>query len=535
MTTRSPLGREKESNVKKPFSMARVVGPAAVATIIACGAPGDTPTSSLGEALGAGAAQAAAAPQFLTLPMHPRSLAGPDEEGIGELEGRFVWNAPFANGQPPGQTRGSGATAPVSVDAAPISSLALVALPPNVNVSNAVGSYQGETAGVSNGTVVVGGSNNIVPGACATNDCAVAAYTSTSGTSWTTTVQSRTWNGTTFGITFDPGIDVDAAGNFYYVFGGAPLSGSFPNSIAVAKSGPDGLSWGTPVAVTFNARRAFDDKYYIAVDQSAGVFANRIYVGWDRNLQNNQILNVAFSSNGGASFSAPVKVDDGTTKFERVIGAYPAVDQGTGTVYMSWHNYARDIIFVDRSTNGGVTWGTDVAAATTHTGFGLDIGCNGGRSQSPAHALKVDSAGTLHLVYADQVAGRGFDILYARSANGGASWSAPVRLNDDLGAAHQYHPTLSVNGTTITVTFYDRRDDPANCLSHVYATQSTDSGATWSANVRLSTDPSSFDGNPNGPGDYSSSTPHGLNVFPFHSDHRTTDADSLMEIYTYPL
>ncbi|HEY6003297.1 MAG TPA: sialidase family protein [Anaeromyxobacter sp.] len=481
------------------------------------------------------AASSGAAPQFLTLPMHPRVLAGADEEGIGELDGRFVWNAPFVNGQPPGQTRGNGSQAAISVDAAPISTLALAALPPNVDVSNAVGSYQGETTGGSNGTVVVGGSNNIVPGACATNVCAVAAYTSTSGTSWTTTVQSPTWNGTTFGITFDPGIDVDTAGNFYYVFGGAPLSGSFPNSIAVARSGPDGLSWGTPVAVTFNARRAFDDKYYLAIDRSAGAFANSIYVGWDRNIQNNQILFVAFSRDRGATWSAPVKVDDGTTKFERVIGAYPAVDQATGTVYMSWHNYARDIIFVDRSTSGGQSWGTDVAAATTHTGFGVDIGCNGGRSQSPAHALKVDSAGTLHLVYADQVAGRGFDILYVRSTNGGASWSAPVRLNDDLGAAHQYHPTLSVDGATITVTFYDRRDDLANCQSHVYATQSTDGGATWSANVRLSTDPSSFDGNPNGPGDYSSSTPHGLNVFPFHSDHRTTDADSLMEIYTYPL
>src|SRR5204863_7419073 len=100
---------------------------------------------------------------------------------------------------------------------------------------------------------------------------------------------------------------------------------------------------------------------------------------------------------------------------ERVIGAYPAVDHATGVDYDSWHDYARDVIFVDKSVNGGATWGTDIAAATTHTGFGVDIGCVGGRAQSPAHALKVGPSGALYLVYADKVANRGFDILLTKS------------------------------------------------------------------------------------------------------------------------
>jgi hypothetical protein len=109
-----------------------------------------------------------------------------------------------------------------------------------------------------------------------------------------------------------------------------------------------------------------------------------------------------------------------------------------------------------------------------------------------------------------------------------------VALNDDSTAGHQFHPTLAVSGGTVTVSFYDRRDDPANCLSHVYATRSTDGGLTWSANVRLTTDASNFDGNANGPGDYSSATDHLGQTFPFHSDHRTTDADSQMEVYAFP-
>jgi Neuraminidase (sialidase) len=160
----------------------------------------------------------------------------------------------------------------------------------------------------------------------------------------------------------------------------------------------------------------------------------------------------------------------------------------------------------------------------------------------------VGPSGTLYLVYADPVTsgqnGRGFDILLTKSTNSGASWSAPVVLNNDTGASDQFHPTLSVEsngagGDKVTVTWYDRRDDPANCLANVYGTVSTDGGATWAANVRLTSAASNFDGNPNGPGDYSSSTPGATDVWPFFSDHRTSNPESASggryDVYTAPL
>src|SRR5205823_9824366 len=101
----------------------------------------------------------------------------------------------------------------------------------------------------------------------------------------------------------------------------------------------------------------------------------------------------------------------------------------------------------------------------------------------------------------------------------------------DNSAADQFHPTLNVEsngarGDKVTVSFYDRRNDPNNCLANVYATQSTDSGATWSANTRETSAQSDFDGNPNGPGDYSSSTPFNSAVWPFFSDHRSTNPET---------
>jgi hypothetical protein len=404
-------------------------------------------------------------PNFVSFPI----LTHVAEEGLDH--GHFV-GGPGETGVPSPLAPDYGSTA---FNAAGISAAAAT-VGADRDVSNSADSYEGETSAAAVGSLIVATSNHIYPGSCNASapsgtfgDCAVAAYASTNGTTWTKATISRTWSGTTFGITFDPAIDYDKNGVFYYSFGGAPLSGSYPNSIAVSKS-TNGTTWSTPVAVTFNRNKAFDDKYYIAVDRSNTSFANRIYVSWDRNQGNNQLLYISYSTNGGTSWSAPVKVNDGTTKFERVIGAYPAVNHTTGMVFDSWHDYAKNIIFVDRSSNGGVSWGTDVAAATTHAGFGTDILCVGGRSQGPAHALKVGPSGTLYLAYADPVTSgansRKFDVLLTKSTDNGAHWSAPVVLNDDTGASDQFHPTLSVTsngsgGDKVVVTWYDRRDDPA--------------------------------------------------------------------------
>ena len=466
-------------------------------------------------------------PPFLTRPI----LLHVGEPGLEH--GHFVFGGEAATPAPLAPHLGTASFAPSQ-----IGTLALMTGTEH-DVSNSSSSYEGETGAVSAGSLLVGGSNHIYPGNCNAaaapgtfGDCAPLAYSSLDGTVWNNASLPRVWNGTAFGIGFDPAVDVDKTGTFFYSYGVAPLSGSFPNAIVVVKS-VNGTTWTQATPVTFNTNRNFDDKYYLAIDRSNSAFANRIYVSWDRNSGNNQTLLLSFSSDGGSTWRTPIKVNDGTTKFERVIGAYPAVDHNTGVVYNSWHDYAKNKIFVDKSTNGGVTWGTDVAAATTHAGFGQDIGCVGGRSQGPAHALKVGPSGTLYLVYADPVAGRGFDTLFTKSTNGGATWSTAVSLNDDTGSQDQFHPTLSVEsngvgGDKITVSFYDRRDDPSNCLAHVYATQSTNNGGAWSANVKQTSASSNFNGNPNGPGDYSSSSPFSGAVWPFFCDHRVAD----YEVYT---
>lgn len=410
------------------------------------------------------------------------------------------------------------------------------------DTTNALDSYQGETMLVTGSGLLVGGQNDIYPGNCnaaaatgAFGDCAPSASVSSDGgASWTRTKLPRTWGGHVFVIGFDPSIAFDGS-SFFFAYGVSDSGQNSANGIAVVSS-PDGRTWTqkTPVTLSTKRTKIFDDKYWIAADHSGAAFQGRLYVGWDRNQSNNQILFVAFSSDGGASWSSPIKVNDGTSGFERVINAYPAVDQRNGTVYMAWHDYARNVIFVDRSMDGGVTWGTDISAAQTHTGFGSDIGCNGGRQMSPSPTLLVGPGGELYLVYADSVSGNGYDVLVVKSIDGGLSWNSPVRVNDDPSGTgrHQYNAGASIDANgTLTVSFYDRRDDAANCLSHVYTAGSND-GVAFTTNELVTGDgrgpdatgQSNYDGNPNGPGDYSGSAAFGTSGRLYYARH--VDPDS---------
>jgi hypothetical protein len=78
--------------------------------------------------------------------------------------------------------------------------------------------------------------------------------------------------------------------------------------------------------------------------------------------------------------------------------------------------------------------------------------------------------------------------MIARSTDGGASFSAPVRINDDA-TTNKWHwfGTFSVapNGR-LDAVWYDTRNAPDNLQSQLFYSYSTDAGSTWSANVPVS-------------------------------------------------
>jgi hypothetical protein len=76
----------------------------------------------------------------------------------------------------------------------------------------------------------------------------------------------------------------------------------------------------------------------------------------------------------------------------------------------------------------------------------------------------------------------GSDIVLFKSSNGGRSYTGPVRVNQDPGNgdADQFQPWMSVTQSgQLNISFFDRRNDPANYFIDTYLARSEDGGRTF--------------------------------------------------------
>jgi hypothetical protein len=121
--------------------------------------------------------------------------------------------------------------------------------------------------------------------------------------------------------------------------------------------------------------------------------------------------------------------------------------------------------------------------------------------------LTVDRSGTstnnnVYMLASVQPTGfiDGSDVMFVRSTNGGQTFSAPRRINDDPINHTKWHwfGTLSVapNGR-IDAVWLDTRNAANNSDSQLFYSFSTDAGNTWSANVAVSDPFNPFLGYPN--------------------------------------
>jgi hypothetical protein len=86
-------------------------------------------------------------------------------------------------------------------------------------------------------------------------------------------------------------------------------------------------------------------------------------------------------------------------------------------------------------------------------------------------------------------ASNGTDVMFARSTDGGATFSPPRRINDDAIDQNKWHwfGTMAVapNGR-IDVIWLDTRNAPNHTDSQLFYSYSTDGGNSWSLNVPVS-------------------------------------------------
>jgi hypothetical protein len=423
----------------------------------------------------------------------------------------------------------------------------------NIDMSNEP-TPQSETSiaiNPSSHSQIVGGSNEIVR-------LPMRGYFSSDGGSTWGAVDlplppALNGSGTDFGS--DPAVAWDTRGNVYYayivVFFNQNFHAVTGTEVAVARSSDAGHTWASTFFNFNSGTGRFNDKPYIAVDTNPGSrFRDTVYVAWDnasnRNGKSsaNDVILVSRSTDGGRTFSTPVAASGTGSGPRSVIGADPFVATD-GTLHVAWHDVQANAIVEASSADGGQSFGPTVTISATQVAFAIAIPAQASRGALVYPACGADTSGgpdrgTLYCSWMDETSSNGTDIFVSRSADNGASWSAPLRVNDDpAGVANdQFNQWLAVDPSngSVNLSWNDTRNDPAHLSTDIFYARSTDGGLSFTKNVQVTTAPTNETccgadlGNQYG--DYEGIAALDGSIHPIWTDRRAAVASLDEEIFT---
>jgi hypothetical protein len=318
----------------------------------------------------------------------------------------------------------------------------------------------------------------------------VAVYSSHDG--------GQHWARATHGSSKDPVFDgLDPAGVFDS--DGTAYFSSAGDNLVVWKSSDGGRTWGEGAVVPGSA---WDRQFLGVARLGAERPEQRIHVAGKMPIKvfghvAEDVIAVSTSEDGGANFGfprlilpAPEKellnvVSDLAIGFDGALvlalQLFPPQDL-RAPLLNGWYSTIRSI-------DGGRSFSEPRRAVEFHLyGHGWEgkslFGLGAGR-------LAVDISrgpkrGNLYLAWLDVVDGF-FQVMAAASGDGGKTWSAPVRVNDNSTPSDASNPAIAVNDEGVVgIVWNDRRADPSGRCFQVFFAASNDGGGTFSGNQRLS-------------------------------------------------
>ena len=285
----------------------------------------------------------------------------------------------------------------------------------------------------------------------------------------------------------DPNVDFDSKGRVYQTT--LPFNAYWQNmhpnaAVMLSYSDDMGQHWvtangGQPLEQSPNSSSLqyghVEDKQWVAVNHIAGhPNQDHVYALWSvfngAPSGGSVDLRLAVSRDRGATFTRYQSFTTPSVSGRQNFYVQPSID-ANGDLYVGFASTEKDkksgqvTLWVAKSTDDGQTFTFSRAV----TGVGLiptsDLPNTTFRDGIvESFAASPNLAGHLYMTYEDWDATAGqFDVKFVQSTNGGATWSAAVKVNDNaessaLGYTDQFQPSIAAgpNGA-VAIAFYDRR------------------------------------------------------------------------------
>jgi hypothetical protein len=281
----------------------------------------------------------------------------------------------------------------------------------------------------------------------------------------------------------DPGIAITESGRFVL----SHIGDIFPG-VYTHYSTNLGVNWSAAFTVT-NTQTG--DKGTMAIDNSSqSSFKGRIYLTWT-DLVNLSPTVCSFTTNEGESWNTPQVLNPNPPS--RCVGGSVATSND-GSVYVCWSGittnppFKEDYAGFAASSDGGDNWVTQQNIFDMN-GISGTLASKEGIKVNGLPQVAVDNSGGIregwiYIVtteFDNPPAGSDPDILLHRSTDGGVTWSAGIRVNQDPlnDGKIQYFPSLEIDDEgVLNILFYDDRNTTSDSTD-VFLTRSIDGGNTW--------------------------------------------------------
>ena len=292
----------------------------------------------------------------------------------------------------------------------------------------------------------------------------------------------------------DPVTNSDEIGQFFYLSLQSDINTSFFCD-DLWRSTNGGQTW---VERSPDRGAGGGDKQWLTIDKTNGPGHGFQYPSDDGINCSGGGVEFQRSTDGGVTWQAPIVVPHGPV--------YGTLDVDTnGNLFIGGEG---STFYCVRSSNAQIGGQTPTFDRSTAVNMGGFIGSGG---INPAGLdgqcfLAIDRSGTatnnnIYMLASVVPSGRSTtDVMFVRSTDGGLTFSAPHRVNDDPVNPSKWHwfGTLSVapNGRIDSV-WYDTRNAANNTDSQLFYSWSTDGGLTWAPNIAVSNAFNPFEGYPN--------------------------------------